>query len=261
MLVAHAAANYAWSMATRRFVVITSARTGSSWLMDVLNGHDGVEGHQELFLRQMRLTPATAGCNDYPRFIEVHGMPRLTRPHRVFLYLERLYRRPGTIGFKLMYSHLRQQPEILAYLALRRVRIVHLVRRNHLDVIVSEELAKLTGTSHAVSGQKLDIPAVSLDAATLVVRITSLERNVAQARRIIRLSGCAAIEVSYEALLDGDEELDRIRSFLDIVPGPIVARSGLVRRGARNHREAITNFDEVTDALSGTPFLPLLRQI
>jgi hypothetical protein len=227
--------------------------------MDVLNGHDGVEGHQELFLRQMRLTPATAGCNDYPRFVEVHGTPRLTRPPRVFLYLEGLYRRPGTVGFKLMYSHLQQQPEILAYLALRGVRIVHLVRRNHLDVIVSEELAKVTGTSHAVAGQELETPAVSLDAATLVDRITALERNVARARRIIRLSGCAAVEVSYEALLNGDDELDRIRFFLDIPPGPIGARSSLVKRGARNHREAITNFDEVTNALSGTPFLRLLR--
>jgi hypothetical protein len=227
--------------------------------MDVLNRHDGVEGHQELFLRQLRLTPATAGCNDYPRFFELYGTPGVTRPLRVIVYLERLYRRTGTVGFKLMYSQLRQQPEILVYLALRRVRIVHLVRKNHLDVIVSEELARVTGTSHVVAGDKIDTPAVTLDAATLVDRIGALERNVARARRMIRLSACPSIEVCYEALLDGDAELDRIRSFLDIPLKPLRPQSNLIKRGARSHREAITNFNEVTRALSGTPFLSLVK--
>ena len=228
--------------------------------MDLLNRHESTQGHQELFLPQRRLTPGIAGCNDYPRFIETHGAPPfVTRPLRVFSYLDGLYSRPGAIGFKLMYSQMRLYPEILLYLAIRRVRIVHLVRRNQLDVIVSDELAKITGASHIVAGQTAEIPMVSLNAATLVDRLARLEGNLARARRLIRWSTCQFIEVTYESLLESEQDHDRIRSFLGIRAGALTAQSNLVRRGARSHRDAIMNYDEVTTALTGTPYLPLLK--
>src|SRR5687768_11132775 len=134
-------------MACVKFVVLTSARSGSTWLMDLLNKRSGMEAHGELFLGRPRLSPAIAGRADFPRFIEVHGVTGPMRLPYVFSYLNTLYRPPRTVGFKLMYGQLRKHPEILTYMMIRRLRVVHLIRRNHIDVIVSEEVAKLTGTS------------------------------------------------------------------------------------------------------------------
>jgi hypothetical protein len=129
--------------------------------MDLLNMQANVEAHGELFLKHDRLRPAIAGRSDYRRFVEVHRTSGLMRVTRVFSYLNRLYRAPRTVGFKLMYTQLREYPEILAYLAIRRIRVVRLTGRNQLDVIVSDDLARLTGTSHAEAGSKSGIPMVT----------------------------------------------------------------------------------------------------
>src|SRR5688572_22652128 len=104
-----------------RFVVLTTSRAGSTWLIELLNMQSGVKAHGELFLDRPRLTPAIADLADYPRFVELHGTPSWTRIPKVLSYLSALYRAQGTVGFKLMYSQLREHPEILVYLAARRV--------------------------------------------------------------------------------------------------------------------------------------------
>ena len=242
-----------------KFVVLTSSRTGSTWLIDLLNMQSGVEAHGELFLDQPRLTPAIAGRADYRRFIEVHGTPGLSRVPRVFSYLNELYRTPRTVGFKLMYTQLRRHPEILAYLAARRVRVVHLIRRNHIDVIISEELARLTGTSHAPAGTRSGVPMIHLDAATLLDRVRGRGRRPVEARWLLRLSSCPFIEVAYESLLDGEQEFARILEFLDVPGPPIRGQSNLAKRGARSHRESIVNYEEIKEVLRSTPYAGMLR--
>lgn len=246
-------------MSNAKFVVLTSSRTGSTWLIDLLNLQSGVEAHGELFLNQRRLKPAIAGRADYPRFIETRASPGLTRVSRVFSYLNRLYRAPRTAGFKLMYAQLRRYPEILVYLAARRIRIVHLTRCNHIDVIISEEVARLTGSSHARVGTKNDVPRVRLDQTTLVDRIRKLGRKSRQAQLLVRFLGCPVLETTYEALLQGEQEFARILKFLDL-SGPVAeARSNLAKRATGGHRDAIVNYDEVRQALISTPFSNLLR--
>jgi hypothetical protein len=228
-------------------------------LIDLLNMQVGVDAHGELFLDHGRLSPAIAGRADYRRFIEVHGTPRLTRAPRVFSYLNELYREPRTVGFKLMYTHLRKYPEILAYLAVQRVSIVHLTRRNLIDVVISEELARLTGTSHVQVGTRTAVPLVHLDPTTLIDRLRTRSRRPDQARLLMRLSTCRILEVTYEALLEAEHEFEHILRFLKI-PGPAAPRqSRLVKRGTGSHRDAIANYEEVRQVLNSTPFSSMLR--
>jgi hypothetical protein len=227
--------------------------------MDLLNMQANVEAHGELFLKHGRLSPAIADRSDYDRFVEAYRTPGLMRVTRVFSYLNRLYRAPRTIGFKLMYTQLRAYPEILAYLAIRRIRVVHLTRRNQIDVIVSDERARITGTSHAEAGSESGVPMVHLDPATLVARIRRRIRASAVARNLIRLSTCPCLEVTYEALLEGEQGFGRIFKFLNI---PIPAgklKSSLAKRGSGSHRDSIANYDEVRQALLVTSFASMLR--
>jgi hypothetical protein len=227
--------------------------------MDLLNMQPGVEAHGELFLDERRSSPAIASRTDFPRFIEETRAKGSMRISDVFSYLSRLYGAPRTVGFKLMYGQLRRYPEILAYLAVRRVRIVHLVRQNHLDVIISEDLAKLTGTSHVPAGRQYQVPKVHLDTATLADRMRRRNRRPWQARWLIRLSMCRHIEVEYESLLEGDREFARIATFLQIEGAARRGESILAKRGSQSHRESISNYDEVRNALSSTRYSGLLR--
>lgn len=246
-------------MSNVKFIVLTSSRTGSTWLIDRLNSQSGAEAHGELFLDRPRVSPAIAGRDDYCRFIEVHGTPGATRAFRVFSYLNGLYQRPGTVGFKLMYAHLRSHPEILAYIAVRRVVVVHLVRRNLLDVLVSEELARVTGTSHVPTGMKRDVPQVYIKPETLIDRLSRRRSNTVQVSRLLRLSSCRYLEVTYEELLGGEQEFERIAKFLGFSQWSTSRQSNIEKRGTGSHRYSIANYNEIRRALESTPFLSLLR--
>lgn len=181
------------------------------------------------------------------------------RPYRVISYLNRLLRRPSVVGFKLMYTQLRAHPEILPYAAIRRMRIVHLTRANLIDVIVSENLAKATGTSHSPVGALTATPMVRLDPGTLVKRISRLRANASRARRLISLVTCPTLEVTYEKLLKDGNELSGVLRFLGIHASTIHVESSLAKRGTSTHRDAILNYNEVREALKSTSYMDMLR--
>ena len=103
--------------------------------------------------------PPDYGGDDVPYFQEyLAGRGGRTRMESVerLVYLRAVFRdRPGVraAGFKLMYGQVRESPGVLQYLALRRVRAVHLVRANLLDAVISYEVAKKTGVFHPHRGE------------------------------------------------------------------------------------------------------------
>lgn len=182
-----------------KFIVLTSSRTGSTWLIDRWNKQSGVEAHGEVFLDRPCASPAIAGCANYRRIMEVHGSPHVTRILRVVSYLNELFRTPHTVGFKLMYAQIRKHSEMFACMAFRRLRKVHLTSGNQIDVIISEVLTRLTGTSPARVGEMAEPPMVYSDPFTSIDRIRQSSKRPGQVRRLIGLSNCPVIEVTYES--------------------------------------------------------------
>jgi hypothetical protein len=98
-----------------RFIVFTSPRSGSSWLIDLLDAHQRVGAYAELFLPGDRTEPSY-GSKDLPRFEAT--LPPGASSRRVMLaprriaYLNRLYSKSemDAVGFKLMYGHPRMHP-------------------------------------------------------------------------------------------------------------------------------------------------------
>src|SRR5688572_33465139 len=136
------------------FVVLTTNRSGSEWVMSTLNNFQNVSGHGELFLPRPRNLDNKWDANfAYTRFVETKFQRFTVRPFSVFSYLNTLYSTPEKVGFKLMYKQLGLYPEILAYLVQRRIRVLHLIRRNHLDVMLSYAVKAKIGQAHLLVGQ------------------------------------------------------------------------------------------------------------
>ena len=100
------------------FVVFTSPRTGSSWLIDLLDSHPRIAAYAELFLPGDRSTP-DYGSQDLPRF-EAALTPRwrITRVPARLRYLRRVFAARdgvGAAGFKLMYGHPEVHPQPETY--------------------------------------------------------------------------------------------------------------------------------------------------
>ena len=247
-----------------RFFVFTSPRSGSSWLVDLLDSHPRIAAYAELFLPGDRTVP-TYGNLDLPRF-ETTLAPRRRLslvPARIG-YLNRLYAtRPGVdaVGFKLMYGHPRVHPGVLASLTLRRARAIHLIRSNTLDQIVSRETAQARGLFRAHEGEDVRPVAVRVDTRGLVDRLRTMEDAVDDARKTLRRRQIATLEVVYERLRESPEnELDRILPFLDVERSAWSPASSLVRMNTGALADVVENLAEVAAALAGTRFAWMLER-
>jgi LPS sulfotransferase NodH len=245
-----------------KFLILSSQRSGSAWLISLLNKLGNTTAYGELLLRRRR----GAGGGDwdsafaYPRFIETQPGGLAIRPFSVFSYLDVIYRRPGVVGFKLMYWQLWSYPEVLAYLVRHHIRVVHLVRRNHLDVLISGAMKARTGQAHLLAGQpRPDGTRIELDPGTLVYRLKKLRRNILVARKLLRCCRLPHVEVAYEDLLRDQSHFSLIIDFLSINTDGCAPSSDLLRIRRGGHADVISNYDEVKEALAGSAFAELIQ--
>ncbi len=244
-----------------KFVVLTTNRSGSVWVMSTLNSLQHVTAQGELFLPRARVSEKRWDTDfARPRFIETRFDNVTFRPFSVFSYLSSLYSIPGSVGFKLMYAQLRRYPEILAYLTRHRIRIVHLVRRNHLDVVISYAIKAKVGRAHLLSGQSApDALRVELDTANLIKQLEWLRKKQSMARRLLRWCGLRHLEITYEGLLRDQAHFRLIWEFLSINPEQDIPESNVVKIRRGGHRDVISNYDEVKEVLANSKFAGLLE--
>jgi LPS sulfotransferase NodH len=246
-------------------VILATQRTGSTWLTDMLDSHPEIESYEELFL------PAedhhrTWGRPDREFFHEYYARQagrrgRLARTAHAVRYLEELYApRPETraVGMKLMYSQLKADPWLLAYIVSRRVRVLHLVRTNLLDVIVSAETAKARSQYHAVESDAVEQPAVHLRPEQLLPELEVLQRSVDKIRLLLRVLPVPSIEISYEELTRDGSAVYPVLRLLRVEPRPLDSR--FVKLNRRPRQRLIANFDEVERALRSTRFEGFLAE-
>jgi len=243
------------------FVVLTSPRSGSGWLIDMLSSHPEVVAYAELFHLERRTAPGY-GALDIPYFapyldlvLPWTGRARLY--HRA-AFLHRVYAaRPGVraVGFKLMYDQAQAHRALLELLALRRARVIHLTRANLLGALISWQVARETGIYHARRGEIVRRTVVSLDAERLHARLEQNELVVLWARGRMERLRLPRLEVSYEELVAHREVmLARILGFLGVERRVDLLDSQLVRASPSSHLEMVENADEVGATLAGTRF-------
>ena len=256
-------------------MLLASYRSGSTWFIDVLNHVDGTAAFSELFsapakksgtqdLDSGQSVQTTQYLNRsiraYPHFYQPGSGGTGIRPFSIFSYLNKFYEQKGIVGFKLMYAQLASHPEIWAYVVRQHIRVVHLIRNNHLDVIISREMRKATRTTHLIVGSTdIKMAQITLDPVDTVKRMRSLQRNIDFARRLIRVSRVQSLEVSYEELTHDPASFDPLWRFLQITNRPAAPESKLVKLVKAGYPEIISNYSEVRRSILETEFAELLE--
>jgi LPS sulfotransferase NodH len=248
-----------------RFVVLSTQRSGSTWVVDMLTSHPRVVAYSELFMHGGEGTPRWGQEKDLPYWqTYARGKPggRVTRPYWLWRYLGEAFQERAdvdAIGFKLMYSQLtRISKPLMPSLWLKRVRIIHLMRRNALDVVLSKEAgAARGGKLHAREGEEVERVQIRLQTDDLLRRMTLHERAIEGARVRFKRVGLPYSEVVYEDLAEDDQGFASLFEFLGVEPAPV--SSSLQKVNPTVHEELIENYGEVRDALDGTKFAGQLR--
>jgi LPS sulfotransferase NodH len=239
------------------FVVLATQRSGSTWLMSVLNGLSGVSAQGELFLPRQRSSERRWDSDfAYPRFVELETKRR--RPFSTFEYLDDFFATSPSAGFKLMYSQLKVFPEILPYLIRKRIPIVHLVRTNHLDVLISFAVKHRLGQAHVLTGDRPADVRVDLETSTLLADLRHLEFKYRVARTMLRACRLRHLEAAYEDLVADPDAFARVLEFLDLPTSDEPPSSNIVRSRQGTQRDAVANFHDVAAVLEGTRFAHLL---
>ena len=244
------------------FVVLTTNRSGSEWVISTLNNFPGVSAHGELFLpRPRNLDKKWDAEFAYTRYFETKFKSLTIRPFSVFSYLDALYGMAGKVGFKLMYKQLGLYPEILAYFIRNRIRVIHLVRKNHLDVMVSYAVKAKIGQAHLLVGQSApDKLQVELDTRNLVRQFSWLQKQQNMAKKLLLWCKLPHLEVSYEDVVrDQAHYFSLIGDFLSINPREQMPQSPLTKIRKGTHRDMISNYDQVKQVLADSKFAGLLE--
>ncbi len=257
------------NLTTTRFVLLSAQRSGTSWLMERLAKHPDVGGYGELLLSGRTGWPDwPPGANDRPFFetyLSEKCGQRSRRPaHRnLFAFLDYVYtprREFRAIGFKLMYDEAAPYPELLYYLRQRRVRVVHLIRTNLLDLALSQIAMSARRRAHVWSTTEYELVRVHVDTRYLMKLLKYLQRTRRIARALLRAAQLDTCEVSYESLVASDASLHRVLEFLGIRGAEEMDLVAKMRKLApSSHREGIANFEEVERCLEGTRFWQFLR--
>jgi hypothetical protein len=156
-------------------------------------------------------------------------------------------------GFKLPINSLRLTPAAADVVRDDpEMAVIRLSRRNGLAQLVSRQLLAATGISQSIFGSYGDVT-VELDPAACVRALDRIAEEEAE------LDGLAAghetFRIAYEELGDTGR-LEELQRFLGLDPEPL--RSWFERLRTRPLPETVSNWDEVAEALTGTPHEPLL---
>jgi hypothetical protein len=233
----------------------------------MLNSHPRVVAYTELFIHGASMRTKWAGEKDvefWQVFLKHQGSPRsrLTRARLLWRYLGHVYReRPGVdaVGFKLMYSQLRVAKPLVPALVAKRPRVVHLIRRNALDIVLSKETGAARGALHAKAGEDVRAVTVNLPTDDLLERLAAHEQEVERARMRFRRFRLPYLEVGYEDLVrDQEREFAAIFNFLGVSEAGVLS-SSLQKLNPTAHEQLIENYDEVRALLTGTRFEPQLH--
>jgi hypothetical protein len=222
-----------------------------------------VIAYSELFMHGGEGKPRWGQEQDLPYWQTYsRDKSRVAKPYWLWHYLGEAYReRPDVdaVGFKLMYSQLtRISRPLMPMLWLKRVRIIHLIRRNALDVVLSKEAgAAREGRLHARDGEDIEAVRLNLDTDTLLRRMTLHERAIAGARVRFKKVGLPYTEVVYEDLAADESGFASLFEFLSVEPTAV--SSSLQKLNPTSHEALIENYGEVRDALAETEFAGLLR--
>lgn len=258
-----------------KFCIITTQRSGSTWFQDLLSCHPRIKVFGELFLWRQewdRQKTQWGTCEPlwtrdnllpHPSYYRFANSNSGSRPQLIFKYLDQLHSYPGShqaLGFKLMYNQLLPRPEILMKFIKNEYKIIHLVRSNYLDILISKASLQQNNAVHIKGEHKLKASEVSLNSSNLLRDLKIRESIVLFMRSILYLLPNQVLEISYESICaDKDSIMETAIDFLGVPRSDILYNSEFqkVNRGA--HSQKISNYEEVIQVLKGSRFQDLLH--
>ncbi len=231
----------------KRFVILTSGRTGSTLLVDLLRSNPVIDCATEL-LNEKYWRPHT-----YPALWLIRAFPV------PFLESKAAKSPKSVFGFKLKTGgQVYRLEKTLKDLHQRGWKLIHLLRRDVFQQTLSWCVAESSQHWHSTINKKPDLPSLVLDPALV---LQHLRTCVQDRNELVSLIGSLPhLNIVYEDDLfnSGDWERmnERVCRFLDVPQVPLKNR--LLKTYERPYNEIIVNYSEILSSVRNSPFANLL---
>jgi LPS sulfotransferase NodH len=269
----------------RRFMILTSPRTGSNFLLSLLGAHPSIKAYGEIFnLEMLPRRTLTAVLDDPIAYLhyKVYG------PQRSGI---------DAVGFKMFYRHMtpeyfqklvdpslaaKEQKERFArftefveadydwptlqqrfrdtwefLLADQQLAVIHLKRRNILNTLISHKTAVITGQWWRVGREKLRTPSLHLATDECRQYFETVDDQID--RSDAAFAGHPKLEVIYETLVERREEVLRdIFAFLGVQDRAVSTR--MMRQAPVRAAERVENYAELKSSLRDTKWSPFFEE-
>ena len=248
----------------KRFVILSTARSGTHLIGRALQNHPEIIDRYEMFMGEPDLAVLARHWNvpaedvirlhatDAPAFLEAYVFASPWRGRTV-------------AGFHLFYDQKALSDPAQPWRWLNQqgdVRVVHLLRRNQLRRLLSLKTAVETGkwtlwAENQPAGRGLDPPVkVELRLRYVQKALETFRVQRDEARQ--RLSALPQLDLFYEDLVgDFAVQMGRLQDFIGATRIDLPART--VKQGVGPLEERISNFAELKAGLAGTEYAWMLE--
>jgi LPS sulfotransferase NodH len=256
----------------KKFIILSTQRSGTSYLSNLLQSHSKIVCYSELFHPER--------CSfDYPLFPEDtdekvlqfrNSKPKKFLKEMIFRGYEENFK---SVGFKIHYPQLedkRFKPATSWLKKDRKVMVIHLIRKNFLNTLVSHKLAlgsKIWWQADPLITQKakqigiIDAERKETDISTYdsqqlfipfeeaLLYFEHLEQQIIWWRKTFEKH--PVLEITYEELIIPDSpNISEIQQFLGVDPMPLFSR--IIKQKKRTNHEIITNYNILKEKCQGT---------
>ena len=246
-----------------RFVVLGTARTGTSLVCSLLDSHPDVTCPGEVFVLGRGRLPVLErkglGMREtYVKWLRGGPLRQLrhalgpARAGAVADYLTDFFTgsEVSARGFKLLVTQTLQLPGIVPWLQAHDVRVIRVARRNLLKTWVSREVKRRT--RRATARDAVPLTTVRADVEAMLAKLAWMEDEQRAVDEL--LAGQPSLRVVYETLqADLEGESRRMLRFLGVDAGVPVS-TPYVKTNPECLADVVENYAEVAAALAGTPW-------
>jgi len=220
-----------------QFVAVSRGRTGSTLLRNLLRHHGSVKMYGEVFG-----TPPPFITTDH--FI-CHDYDNPEDYLKEFVFSKKNLRKNRAVGFTFHYGHKFRFPNFADWIKGSKVKIIHLIRRNFLDVILSNKLAKEHGSAWS---NVIFTKPVSIDHYYLYTAMKTYEQEIQEYEKILPKTRYL---VYYSDLLTRDKQIELLK-YLGLPTKRMFAT--IVKQRQKSQSEMLTNYWQLKKKFEGTKY-------
>ncbi|MGK0236268.1 MAG: LPS sulfotransferase NodH [Psychroserpens sp.] len=197
--------------------MFTTQRTGSTWLVDMLNNNCRVGSYSELFRLNVDKDFPSYGEIDIKLFnrwkVKYNPMLELFRKKKqINEYFDQLTllnsdkKHVTTFGCKIMYNQVNKNKQLLRNSFVFFDKFIHLKRRDHLRVAISHVFMEQTGVSH--SDSDVDLEPIEVNISNIVYYLKVIKKEEKRMDSLLKKYAAEKYIVCYyEDLVESTDEV------------------------------------------------------